>query len=160
MEKCTWVRLNSIYHLVCLSKYLNFYICFIFLHLFDYLQPFHYFYWTFQDQKYLNRQKCPIHVIWVISITHMCALCEAIEFFLNEAELSLNSVNSGNLINHWSMNWSQFKDPVPHMCLAGAVAASWSLTQEVVGSSLLLTNIFCHWFRWIQWKHLGKTPLS
>ena len=24
-----------------------------------------------------------------------------------------------------------FKDPVSHMCLAGAVVASWSLTQEV-----------------------------
>ena len=44
-----------------------------------------------------------------------------------------NSVNSGNLINHWSMNWAQFKDPVSHMCLAGTVAASWSLTQEVAG---------------------------
>ena len=37
--------------------------------------------------------------------------------------------------NHWSMNWTQFKDPVSHMCLAGAVVASWSLTQEVAGSS-------------------------
>ena len=27
--------------------------------------------------------------------------------------------NSGNLINHWSMNWAQFEDPVSHMCLAG-----------------------------------------
>ena len=25
---------------------------------------------------------------------------------------SLNSANSGNLINHWSMNWAQFKDHV------------------------------------------------
>ena len=25
---------------------------------------------------------------------------------------SVNSANSGNLINHWSLNWSQFKDPV------------------------------------------------
>ena len=30
------------------------------------------------------------------------------------------------------------KDPVSYMCLAGAVVASWSLTQEVAG----LTNIF------------------
>ena len=42
------------------------------------------------------------------------------EFFLNEAELSMNSMNSGNLTNHWSMSL------VP--CLAGAVVASWSLT--------------------------------
>ena len=27
-----------------------------------------------------------------------------------------------------------FKDPVSNMCLAGAVVASWSLTQEVAGS--------------------------
>ena len=29
------------------------------------------------------------------------------------------------------MNWAQFKDPVSHMCLAGAVVASWPLTQDV-----------------------------
>ena len=46
-----------------------------------------------------------------------------------------NSMNSGNLLNHWSINWSQFKDPVSHMCLAGAVLASWPLTQEVAGSN-------------------------
>ena len=33
------------------------------------------------------------------------------------------------------MNWSQFKDPVSHMCVADAVVAYWSLTQEVVGSN-------------------------
>ena len=33
------------------------------------------------------------------------------------------------------MNWDQLKDPVSHMCLAGAVVASWSLTQVVAGSS-------------------------
>ena len=61
------------------------------------------------------------------------------EFFLNGAELSLNlviSANSSNLINHWTMNWAQFKDPVSHMCLAGAVVASWSLKQKMAGSSL------------------------
>ena len=42
------------------------------------------------------------------------------------------------------MNWAQFKDPDSHMCLAGAVVASWSLTQEVAGLSPLaiMTNIF------------------
>ena len=42
------------------------------------------------------------------------------------------------------MNWSQFKDPFSHMFLAGAVAASWSLTQEVPSSSpfTAMTNIF------------------
>ena len=34
------------------------------------------------------------------------------EFFLNRAELSLKSVNSGNLKITEVMNWAQFKDPV------------------------------------------------
>ena len=55
-----------------------------------------------------------------------------LEFFLHWPELSLNS---GNLINHWNMNWAQFKDSAFHMWLAGTVVASWSLTQEVEGSS-------------------------
>ena len=33
------------------------------------------------------------------------------------------------------MNWDQIKDPVSHMCLAVTVVASWSITQEVAGSS-------------------------
>ena len=42
------------------------------------------------------------------------------------------------------MNWAQFKDPVSQMCLTGTVVASWSLTQEVAGSSpfTVMTNIF------------------
>ena len=42
------------------------------------------------------------------------------------------------------MNWIQFKDPVPHMCLVGTVVASLSLTQDVTGSSPLtkMANIF------------------
>ena len=41
------------------------------------------------------------------------------------------------------MNWAQFKDPVSHMCLAGAVIASWSLTQEVAdaNSFTVMSNI-------------------
>ena len=33
------------------------------------------------------------------------------------------------------MNWAEFKDPVSHMCLAGAVAVSWPLAQDMAGSS-------------------------
>ena len=33
------------------------------------------------------------------------------------------------------MNWDQLKDHVSYICLAGAVVASWSHTQEVAGSS-------------------------
>ena len=66
------------------------------------------------------------------------------ELFLNEAELSLNS---GNLINHWSVNWVQFKDFVSHMCLAGGVVASWSLTQDVANSSLYCNDKYVLSFR-------------
>ena len=42
------------------------------------------------------------------------------------------------------MNWAEFNDPVSYVCLAGDVVASWSLTQEVAGSSpfTVMTNIF------------------
>ena len=84
------------------------------------------------------------------------------EFFLNGARLSWNFVNSLNLINHWIMNWSQFKDPVSYMCLDGTVLASWSVTEWVV---VLRTfncydKYFCYWIRWTHWKLLGRTPIS
>ena len=42
------------------------------------------------------------------------------------------------------MDCSQFKDPVSHMCFAGAVVVFWSVTQELFGWQVraLLTNIF------------------
>ena len=52
------------------------------------------------------------------------------------------------------MNWAEFKDPLPQMYLAGDVVAFWSLTQEVAGSSSVMTNLLN------SVKHLGKTPLS
>ena len=56
---------------------------------------------------------------------------------------SVTSANLGNLINHLSMNWDKFRDPVFHMCLAGTVVASPILTQDAAGSSrfTVLTNI-------------------
>ena len=59
---------------------------------------------------------------------------------------SVTSANSGNQINQGGMNWSQFKDPVYHMCLAGDVVTSWFLTQEVARSNLftVIINIFSH----------------
>ena len=50
-----------------------------------------------------------------------------LKFFLNGTELLSHSVNLGNLVKHWSMNWCQFKDLVSHMCLASVVVASWYL---------------------------------
>ena len=69
------------------------------------------------------------------------------DFSLNGAELSLNSLNSansGNLVNHSSMNWVQFKDLGVQMCLADTVVASWSLTQEVAGPSPFNDKYFCN----------------
>ena len=40
------------------------------------------------------------------------------------------------------MNWAQFKDHVSHMCLAGAVVASWSLMQERSRFEPILMIIF------------------
>ena len=40
--------------------------------------------------------------------------------------------------NHWNVDWGQFKDCISHMCLAGTVLASWSLTQEVVGFNAMI----------------------
>ena len=70
----------------------------------------------------------------------------------------MNSANSGNMLNHGSMCWDQFKDPVSHMCLAGALVASWSLTQEVAGSSpfTVMTNTFV---TENLVKHLGKSSM-
>ena len=46
--------------------------------------------------------------------------------------------------DHWSINWAQYKEYVSHMCPAGTVVVSWSLTQEVAGSRpfTVMTNIF------------------
>ena len=52
-------------------------------------------------------------------------------------------MNSDNLINHWSMNWAQFKDPVSHVCLSGTVVACWFVAQKVVGlNTHFLQNYF------------------
>ena len=77
------------------------------------------------------------------SFDSMNSCIESQSSFPKWAKLSVNSANWGNLLNHWSMNWNQFKDPVSNLCLAGAVVASWSLTQEVAGSSpfTVITNI-------------------
>ena len=39
---------------------------------------------------------------------------------------------------------SQFKDPISHLCLAGAVVTSWSLMQEMADLSpfTVITNVF------------------
>ena len=42
------------------------------------------------------------------------------------------------------MNWSEFKDPVSHMYLAGAVVVSWYTTQEAADLSPFYDKYFCH----------------
>ena len=58
-----------------------------------------------------------------------------LEFSLNGVELSLNSGNSENRRNHWSMKWVQYKDLLCYLCLCGLGVSSLSLTQEILGSS-------------------------
>ena len=72
------------------------------------------------------------------------------EFFLNRAELSLNSVylaNSGNLITKALIRLN-----LKTLSLTGTVLASWYYTQEVavVSPFTVMTNIF---------EKLRKTPL-
>ena len=56
------------------------------------------------------------------------------------------------------MIWAQFKDPVSHMCLAGAAEASRSLGKEGAGSSPFNDKFFVTEFSLFQplpW-HLGQ----
>ena len=48
---------------------------------------------------------------------------------------SMYPANSGNLINQWSINYVQLKDPVSHLCLVGTEVASKSLILETAGSN-------------------------
>ena len=45
------------------------------------------------------------------------------------------------------MNWAQFKDPVSHICLPGAVVACSFVTQEVAG---LNTHFLQKYFQVLQ----------
>ena len=73
---------------------------------------------------------------FLILLNLMCARTKG--FFLSGTELSLNKVNSGNLIKHWSLNWTQSKDCSP--------------TQEVAGLSPFVNDKY---FK----KTFGKTPM-
>ena len=86
------------------------------------------------------------------------------EFFLNGAELLLNSVNSEKMINHPNMNWAQFKDPISHMCHmcwhCGSMLVSYTRGGRVAGSSPFNVINFCHWIQPIQWKSFRKNSNS
>ena len=61
------------------------------------------------------------------SVVLQNGLVGTLNFFLNGAELSLNS---RNLINHWSMHWDHFKDPFCYMCIASPMVASFISNTE------------------------------
>ena len=63
-------------------------------------------------------------------------------FFMNGAELSLYSVNSGNLGNHRTMNWVQFMDLLCYPYLCVTVVSSLPLTNKVVCSNIDILLIF------------------
>ena len=50
----------------------------------------------------------------------------------------MNSLNSGNLINHASMNWAQFKDPVSHLSCwhCGSILVSYTKGGWVAANSV------------------------
>ena len=96
------------------------------------------------------------------SLSHtMCVeTAELLQFFLNGERLSLNLVNSGNLINHWSMNKVHLKDPLCYLCLPGAGLALWFVTQEVEDSNTaFFAKIVFKFYRFCTFYrvHLGKT---
>ena len=70
----------------------------------------------------------------------------SMEFSLNGAELSLNSVNSGNLRNYWGMNWVQYNALLCCLWLCGWVVESLSLTQEILGSNPAIFLFDFHFF--------------
>ena len=87
----------------------------------------------------------------VPSERHNFLTIKTMEFSLNEAELSLNSVNSENLRNHWSINWVQYKDLLCYLCLCGLVVLSLSLTQEILGfnATMLIFYFILFFGHWI-----------
>ena len=73
-----------------------------------------------------------------------------------------NSVNSRNLVNHWSMNLSQFKDSV--FSNVSCWHSDSILVSNTTGSKFepfyCSDKYFCHWIQRIPWKHLGKLNCS
>ena len=56
------------------------------------------------------------------------------------------------------MNLAQFKDPVSHMCLTGAVVACWSLTQAMAGWQV--RAFYCNEKYFRNEKHLRTTQMK
>ena len=59
------------------------------------------------------------------------------------------------------MNCAQSKGPVSHVSCwcCGSILVSYTRGGRL--EPFYYNGIyFCHWIRWFQWKHLGKTPLN
>ena len=69
-------------------------------------------------------------------------------------------LNSDNLTNHWSMNWSQFEDPLCDLCLHRAVVSSLYFVQEIVGSRLTFYKNVVNEFTEFSEIHFGKTSVG
>ena len=105
--------------------------------------------WGLENRIKINSQ--PAITAWQSANKESENMLASMQFSLNGTEFLLNSVNSTNsenLINHWSMNWGQLIDPFYYLYLAGTVAKSSSFTREVTGLSpfTVMTNAL----------HLGK----
>ena len=74
------------------------------------------------------------------------------------AELSLNSENSGNLINHASMNWAQFQDHV--FLSSGSIMVCYTRDSRLEYS--FFAKIFFKLYRFCRFYriHLGETPFN
>ena len=78
-----------------------------------------------------------------------CMLCKSMDpidwVFPKWAELSLNLASSGNLINHWSINWYQFREQRQQDMweTGGSILVSYTRGGWVAGSSpfTIMTNI-------------------
>ena len=70
---------------------------------------------------------------------------------------SVNLANSGNQINHWNMNWGSCLSHVSSWC-CGSILVSYTRGGRFE-PFYCNDKYFCHWIRWIQWKHLGKTQI-
>ena len=91
----------------------------------------------FQCQKLLKNCKCQSHLMFLQGDRVRFALLS--NWSYPEVKQKFSEFNefreSDKSLKH---ELGSIKDPVSYMCLAGAVVASWSLTQEVAG----LINIF------------------
>ena len=97
--------------------------------------------WDYENTEMLCKLNCKGNekcskVMTIISIKYYVDFQWMNEVFTNSGVFPkwnrnlVNSVKSGNLINHWSMNWDQFKDPIylslVSCCRCGSILVSYT----------------------------------